>query len=56
MFVKLNRKFWIDLKARWHSGSAHLRTAEPRPPDLFGRFKIDQDLSQITLGAVYFFR
>jgi len=56
LFFKLNKKIWIDFKARWHSGSAHLRTAEPRPPDIFGRFKIEQDLSQFTLGAVYFFR
>lgn len=56
MFFKLNKKLWIDFKARWHSGSAHLRTAEPRPPDIFGRFKVEQDLSQFTLGAVYFFR
>lgn len=56
MFFKLNRKIWIDFKARWYSGSAHLRTAEPRDSDIFGNFKIEQDLSQFTLGAVYYFR
>jgi len=56
LFFKFSKKIWVDFKARWHSGSAHLRTAEPRPPDIFGRFKIEQDISQFTLGAVYFFR
>lgn len=56
MFFKFNKRIWIDFKARWHSGSAHLRALEPPPPAALGSFKIEQDISQFTLGAVYFFR
>jgi len=56
LFAKINRKIWIDFKARWHSGSSRLRVLEPPPPAALGKFKIEQDLSQFTLGAIYFFR
>jgi opacity protein-like surface antigen len=56
LFIKISKKLWIDFKARWHSGSANLRTAEPLPPEALGKFKIKHDMAQLTLGGVYYFR
>jgi opacity protein-like surface antigen len=56
LFVKISRKIWVDFKARWHSGSAKLRTAEPLPNETYGKFKIKHDMAQLTLGGVYYFR
>jgi|GEM_PF-5130682 len=56
LFVKISKRIWIDFKARWHSGSAELRALEPPPPADFGKYRVQQDLSQITLGGIYYFR
>jgi len=50
--VKLNRRFWIDLRGRWHTGQGHLATLENE----FRDFSIRQYVSQYTLGVDYFFR
>ena len=55
-FIKITRRIWLDLKARWHSGSANLRALEPPPPSDYGSFKIKHDMAQIGLGGVYYFR
>jgi len=54
LYFKLTRKFWVDLKGKWYKGSGSLRAQEP--DDLFDKFKIDQDITQISAGGVYFFR
>lgn len=56
LFIKIKKKIWIDIKGRWHSGSAKLRAAEPAPPADYGSFKVKQDVTQFTLGVVYYFR
>jgi len=56
LFVKISNRLWVDFKARWHSGSANLRALEPPPPADFGKYKLQQDISQITLGGIYYFR
>lgn len=56
LFVKTSKRIWIDFKARWHSGSANLRTLEPAPPEDPGSFKVKQSVAQFTLGAIYYFR
>jgi len=50
--VKLNRRVWIDLRGRWHGGQGHLATLE----DNFRDFKVEQSISQYTVGMDYFFR
>ena len=54
IYLKLSRKIWIDFKGSWRNGSGSLRAQEPSI--MFEKFTIDQDISQITLGGVYFFR
>ncbi len=56
LFIKISKRIWIDFKARWHSGSANLRTLEPPPLPDMARYKIKQDIAQLTLGGVYYFR
>ena len=56
LFIKISKRIWIDFKARWHSGSANLRALEPPPPADIARYKIKQDIAQITLGGIYYFR
>ena len=54
LYAKISRKIWIDLQWKWHNGSGNLRAQEPGIQ--FEEFKIDQDLTQINAGVVYFFR
>lgn len=56
LFVKISKRIWVDFKARWHSGSANLRTLEPPPLLDMDKYKMKQDIAQITLGGVYYFR
>jgi hypothetical protein len=56
LFIKATRRIWIDFKARWHSGSTSLRALEPAPPAPVASFKVRQDIAQITLGGIYYFR
>ncbi len=56
MFVKIKKRFWIDFKGRWHSGNAELRAAEPYYLAEYGKFKVVQDITQYTLGVIYYFR
>ena len=56
VLAKITGKFWIDGKAAWQSGSGRLKTLEPDPPFVMDKYKVDQNVSQFTLGVLYFFR
>lgn len=56
LFIKITKRIWLDFKARWHSGSASLRTLEPPTSSDFTKYKIKHDMAQIGLGGVYYFR
>ncbi len=49
---KITPKLWMDLRGRWHGGNGHLATLE----DNFRDFKVNQSVSQYSLGVDYFFR
>jgi len=54
MYVKVTKKIWIDFKGKWNTGTGYIRAQEPQ--DQYDKFKIEQDISQISVGGVYFFR
>lgn len=53
-YIKLSRKFWVDLKGRWFKGSGNIRAQEPA--GLYDSYKMDQDITMLSGGLVYFFR
>jgi len=54
--IKISKKFWIDGRAAWQSGSGRLKTLEPDPPFVLDKYKVEQDVSQFSIGVLYFFR
>jgi hypothetical protein len=54
--IKITSKFWVDGRAAWHSGSGRLGALEPNPPFFLDKYKVEQNVSQFTLGVLYFFR
>lgn len=54
VYIKATRKFWIDVKGKWHKGSGSIRAQEPA--GYYDKFEIEQDITQFNGGIIYFFR
>jgi len=54
--IRVTNKLWIDARGRWHDGSGKISTLESIPGRANRDFTAKQNVSQYSVGVIYYFR